>query len=429
MTLDIGAAERIRLDIDIPEATISARMASDGGLVAEIAAPDTSLDLPGLGLAVDDIALALSTGSEPLARLRLDSAMARSLEDPAWFAPLLITGEATMNDPIDIGFAGSVRGANGAVAATVEGRHDLSSAAGRMEVRLDPVSFAPDGLQPIDVAPVLGPASIGDVTGGLAASARIGWGERLSSTGELRLEDLSLTMSEASIRGIDGTLRADSLFPLSLPDGQVVSVAGADVGFVLDQGAIAFGLADGDRLSVQGVGFGLADGVLAVEPFQAVLGDRALALIVVLQGVDLAQLSRQFPVEGLTLTGRIDGRVPIRLIEDTISIENGILESTEAGVIRYVATLPLGPTGEGGVALLLNAVRNFRYEGLRATVNGETGDDLEVAIRLTGANPELYDGFPIALNINLSGALDEILQSGLRSMGIADEAGSLLRGE
>lgn len=429
MILDIGSAERIRLELDIPEAIISARMAGDGGPVAEIAAPDASLNLPSLGLAVDDIALALSTGAEPLARLRLDNAMARSLEYPAWFAPLRITGEATMNDPIEIGFAGNVRGASGAIAATVEGRHDLSSGAGRVGVRLDPVSFAPGVFQPIDVAPVLGPASIGDVTGSLAASARIGWGENLSSTGELRLEDLTLTMSEATVRGIDGTLRADSLFPLNLPDGQVVAVAGADIGVVLDQGAIAFGLADGDQLSVQGVGFGFADGVLAVEPFRAVLGDRALTLVVMLQGVDLAKLSRQFPVEGLTLTGRMDGRVPIRLIEDTISIENGVLESTEAGEIRYVATLPLGPEGEGGVALLLSAVRNFQYEGLRATLNGETGDDLEVAIRLTGANPELYDGFPIALNINLSGALDQILQSGLRSMGIADEAGSLLRGE
>ena len=431
MILDTGAAERLRLELDVPEATIAARFADDGGLSAEIATSNASLELPSLGFAVDDIALALSTGEDtgPAFRLRMDTGMARSLADPAWFVPVGISGEASSNGPNSIGFAGNARGAGGAIAATMDGRHDLSTGAGRVDIRLDPVSFAPGVRQPVDLTPALGPASISDVAGSLAASARIGWGERLSSTGELRLEDLTLTMSGATVRSIDGTLRADSLFPLSLPDGQVLALAGADIGIALDEGAVAFGVADGDHLSVQGIGFGFADGVLAVEPFQTVFGDRALSLVVMMQGIDLARLSRQFPVEGLSLTGHMDGRVPIRLNEDTISIENGVLESTEAGVIRYVATLPLGPEGEGGVALLLNAVQNFQYEGLRATINGKTGGDLEVAIRLTGANPELYDGFPIALNINLSGALDQVLQSGLRSMAIADEAGSLLRGE
>lgn len=152
-------------------------------------------------------------------------------------------------------------------------------------------------------------------------------------------------------------------------------------------------------------------------------------MVITMQGVDLAELSEQFLIEGLTVTGHLDGRVPIRLTEDTISIEEGVLETIGAGVIRYVTTLPMGPPGEGGVDLLLSAVQNFHYERLRATLNGRTGEDLEVAIQLTGANPDLYDGYPIALNVNLSGALEEVLRSGFRSMAIADDAGDLLRGD
>ena len=166
-----------------------------------------------------------------------------------------------------------------------------------------------------------------------------------------------------------------------------------------------------------------------MEPFQAGPGDAELPLVVAVQGVDLGLLSEQFPIGGLTISGRIDGRVPLRLEEDMISVENGVLQSTEAGVIRYVPALPIGPEGEGGLALLLDAVANFRYETLGATVNGRTGEDLEVVIRLTGANPDLYGGLPVALNINLSGNLDEILRSGLTSLGITDEAGDLRREE
>lgn len=429
--LDTGAAERLRLDLKLPEVTIVARLAGDGGALVDVATSDAALTLPGLGLAVDDIALALSAGEgadQPF-RLRLDARSLRSLAEPAWFAPVRIIGEANSRDADIVALDVDIRGAGGAIAATVEGQHKLSSGTGRIDIRLDPVSFAPGGRQPADLSPALGPSSIGEIAGTLTASGRIGWGQRLTSTAELSLEDLTLTTSGATVRGVNGTIRADGLFPLSLPDGQVLTVAGADLGFPLDEGAVAFGLAEGNRLSIQGVGFGFAGGVLALQPFHTVIGDRSVELVAMMQGVDLARLSQIFPVEGLMLSGSLDGRIPIRLIEDTISIEGGVLESTEPGVIRYVTTVPLGPEGEGGVALLLNAVQNFQYEGLRVTVDGKTGDDLEVAIRLTGANPELYDGFPIALNINLAGELEQILRSGLRSIGIADEAGSLLRGQ
>ncbi len=430
VVLGSGTADPTRLGFELPEATVRVVQA-EGRIMADVAAAGASLALPDQAIAFDGIDIAASADTTQVVPLsiRLDGATVRSEQTPPWFAPLSMTGFSAMARDGAFLFEGSVTGAGGAIAAAVNGQHDAASGAGRLDLRLDPVSFAEGVRQPADLAPVLGPVPITNVTGSIDGSARLAWGDRLTSSAELALEDVTLNLGAALVRSIDGRLRADSLIPFSLPDGQLLSVDGAEFGLVLEEGAMAFGVGPGGRLSVQGLGFGLAGGSLAVEPFDVGPADDELPMTVIMRGIDLARLAEQFPVEGLSLTGNIDGRIPLRLREDTITVENGVLESTEAGVIRYVASVPFGSEGEGGVALLINAVENFQYEALRATLNGRTGEDLDVAIRLTGANPEVYDGFPIALNVNLSGALDQILLTGLRSLAIADEAGRILRGE
>ena len=430
MSIDTGAQSR-RLELGRLEAAISTRLDGDGEFSTKIATVDAALRLPVEGVALDDVAVTLTaaTSSKPRMRLVVDTAAARSLSEPAWFVPLRLSADAILGDDDLVELTAAVRTAGGDLVLDVEGLHDRSSGGGQVEISLDPVSFMPGARQPADIVPALGDAPITDVAGTVSASARIGWGERISSLGELSLEDVAVTLPGAIVRGIDGTLYADSLLPLSLPDGQLLALGGVETGVALGEGAVAFGLADGNRLAIQGIGLGLAGGSVAVAPFDMVIGDRELPMVITMQGIDLAELSEQFLIEGLTVTGNLDGRVPIRLIEDTISVEDGVLETTGAGLIRYVTTLPMGPPGEGGVDLLLSAVQNFHYERLRATLNGRTGEDLEVAIQLTGANPDLYDGYPIALNVNLSGALEEVLRSGLRSMAIAEDAGDLLRGD
>ncbi|NNG04783.1 MAG: hypothetical protein HKM95_11880 [Inquilinus sp.] len=261
----------------------------------------------------------------------------------------------------------------------------------------------------------------------MSAEGRADWGERVRSGGRLVVDGLSLAGAGWTVSGIETALEASSLFPLILPEGHLIAIEGLQAGLRFDAGAAAIGVAD-NRLSVQAMGFGLADGAVVVEPFSVSPGDPEQRLDLEVERVDLARVSEQVAIEGLSVTGLISGTVPLRLSDDTISIDNGVLETVEPGVIRYEASLPEGiAAGDGGIGLLLSAVRDFRYRTLRATLNGRTGDDLTVGIRVEGANPALYEGFPVALNINLTGALDQILRRGLDTLGIADEAGDLIR--
>ena len=46
-----------------------------------------------------------------------------------------------------------------------------------------------------------------------------------------------------------------------------------------------------------------------------------------------------------------------------------------------------------------------------------------MALHLRGNNPELYDGYPIAVNLSVTGALDRLLEQGLFSANLADDLG------
>ena len=121
----------------------------------------------------------------------------------------------------------------------------------------------------------------------------------------------------------------------------------------------------------------------------------------------------EIPLEGLEVSGRLDGRMPLRLTDDTIAIDNGELRTRGPGIIRYNIDPVDVDQEDESIALLLAAVRNFHYNEIIMTLNGTLGDELQVGLRVQGANPDLYDGYPIALNVNVSGALADILRRGL----------------
>ena len=71
--------------------------------------------------------------------------------------------------------------------------------------------------------------------------------------------------------------------------------------------------------------------------------------------------------------------------------------------------------------LALRALEDFRYDSLRMTLNRQLGGETLVTLHLKGRNPDLYDGYPIALNLTLSGALDRILQDSLSGYRVPDK--------
>lgn len=401
---------------------------------------EAGIAVPELGMAAEELTLTArfrADAAEPLT-IELNDGRLLSLETPPWHAPLRLTGSGAVDEAGQLAFRADGTGAGGGLRVIARGEI-AETGDGHVALSLLPVSLAP-GIRPVrTLFPVLAETPIRRAEGTLTADLSYGWGTQARDWARIDLTDLDLFTDVVPVFGVDGRLVVAQFSPLVLADGQALAIDGVVAGLPLRDGRVVFGFRSPDRLSVSMLSFELAGGTIRAEPFTLSLDDRSERRIILrAENIDMAQLMALVEVPNLEASGRLNGRLPIRLIDDTIRIDDASLETQGAGVIRYTgsnlaglgaaaAVSEEGANGEGGaeiaeggVGLLAQAIRNFHYESLSLGLSGEVGGEMAGTVRIRGANPELYGGYPIALNVNLSGALSEILRQGLESGRLAE---------
>jgi hypothetical protein len=168
-----------------------------------------------------------------------------------------------------------------------------------------------------------------------------------------------------------------------------------------------------DRLA-----FEWAGGRLETGSFTLGIAPLAGAFDLGVRGLELSELLDQVEVDGLSGEGTIDGVLPLEIANGSeVLVRDGRLAARGPGVIRYrPASPPAALAGQGAsVGLVLDALENFHFTDLAATLDGRTKGDMQIGLRLKGANPDLYEGHAVDFNLNLEGKLALILQSGIRS--------------
>ncbi len=311
---------------------------------------------------------------------------------------------------------------------------------GQLELRLAPegpratvelqARAAPSGLTAdldarADLAGVLAIGAEPHVLAGEARlRARLSQGPSgLESSAELRLAGGSLTGPTFAAREVSALVHASSLRPLATPPGQWVSVGTLDLGVPLRDGVATFQIRRGGTLVLEQAEFHWAGGRLRLLPTTFAAGQRRTALVVEAAGIGLDQVLALFQVEGLEASGTLHGRVPVTLEGEEVRVEGGRLVAAGAGRIRYDPAEPpafLAASGDSGTAVLREALRNFHYDELALTMDGAFGQESVVGLKVKGHNPDFQGGRAVSLNVSLSGALDRILQSGVRSYRIPD---------
>jgi hypothetical protein len=127
-------------------------------------------------------------------------------------------------------------------------------------------------------------------------------------------------------------------------------------------------------------------------------------------------------------TGTVSGRIPVEIRGDTVAVRDGRLAATGAGSLHYRPDRPpAGFDAQAGTELLLQALTDFRYDSLMLRLDGTAGGELTARIGIRGANPDFYGGYPVSLNLDVSGALDTILRQGIRTYRIPDAVRERMR--
>lgn len=126
--------------------------------------------------------------------------------------------------------------------------------------------------------------------------------------------------------------------------------------------------------------------------------------------IQLAQLLLMLDQDGLKGDGELSGTIPVRIMREEVEIKNGHLSNNTKGTLSY--NFGDKPPQELN-NLALQALQDFRYDALDLKLDYESTGDYTIQARLEGRNPQLYDGYPIAFNINLNGSLPGLLKASL----------------
>lgn len=325
-------------------------------------------------------------------------------------------------------FSGQVTEGSGRLYAKMNGRHDFGNGKGGLDFDMPPTSFVSGVSEVANVFPFTG-AYFSAATGTAGLTARLDWSKdaagntAVNSKGELYLKDMQMNVpGDTVLSGVSTVMKLESLSPVVIRQ-QNIAIGGVSVGLPLTGGLASVSLDAKRNLTVHNSSWTGAGGTITSTGFTLPLDTMSTKLILNAKGLDLQQLFQIAPLEGLSATGKVDGSLPIEVNGGQLSINNGSLQTTGTGVIRYnPQDMPafLKDNSQKQIVDLKAALTQFQYESLGMTLNGALGQSQKVNLRIRGKNPLFYGGKPVNFNLNVEGPLENIIRYSPGSSRIPD---------
>lgn len=428
-TLRLAATGADKVTLDGP---FEARL-SDG--VVTLTMPD-QLDLRAERLTAGSMsfapaALRLTGAASPAVRLSLaDTDLLRALtaairvdadpvspradtgRDPL-SVPLALTGTLRLADGV-ARFDGTLAGPQDVPRLRLALRHHIAAGSGDAAAVLAPLDMETDRAQPGTLLPAL--ARLSTTGGTVQGEGSLAWTPRGRQAGaRVVLDRVSLEDADTglAIDGLSGAVTFDRLDPPTTPPAQKLRLARIDAGVALDDVTLSFQLTAGatglSAIAVESFAARFAGGTLAVRNGRiAASGDSTVALEIA--GVDLARLLPDLGLEDAGGTGVIDGAVPIRVVDGRLVVSGASLAARGPGRLRIrSAGLRDALAGAGQeVALMLEALEDFRYDRLSLAIEKPADGIARLRLETFGNNPAVANGRPFAINLNLETDIDRI---------------------
>jgi len=122
--------------------------------------------------------------------------------------------------------------------------------------------------------------------------------------------------------------------------------------------------------------------------------------------IDLGQVLEYIDVGGLQGTGKLEISLPAGSQGSKLYVQNGVFRANGPGILSYSGSMSAAPVENIG----LSALENFHYSELDGTIDYHSDGSYQLMVHLAGSNPDLYDGYPVALNLNIGGMLPEAFE-------------------
>lgn len=321
-----------------------------------------------------------------------------------WIEPLHFTGKGERDGDL-VNF--SIQAQDNLLSAT--GHHDLATQKGMGTVHAGPWRFAPQGLQPKHLSPLL--ADIEEGHGTLGATVDAHWGGDVDGTASLVLDDLTLKTTSLVVEGLNANLNFAHLTTPVMESVQTVQAR--RIGGVLDvlKPSVAFRFDPEDELFIAHAESGIAGGQMTIDDQTIDFRKANHPVTLAFSRLDLASLFGLLNVDGVSGTGVLSGSIPLLISADAVTVANGHFAATGPGVLQMrsqAARNALGGAGQDAV-LLLDVLDDFHYHSLELSIYREAGGEARILLSTAGSNPAVMDDQPFVLNVSVSTQLDKVL--------------------
>lgn len=159
---------------------------------------------------------------------------------------------------------------------------------------------------------------------------------------------------------------------------------------------------------------GALGGEIRIPPGRWDLAQAPVTLPVHLQQLSLARLLQVYPAEGLAGTGILSGTLPVRFDPAAgIRVEQGRLEALAPGGRLQLTAERLQALASQNetMKLVARALEDFHYSVLDSGIDYNEDGTLLLTLQVKGRNPEVGQGRPVVLNVNLEENIPALLKS------------------
>lgn len=408
----------------LPRADVTIRQNTDGQVIAAMEMEGGDLALPQQSLRLENIsadATFAPGGAGQLGRLDIDRVRVTDTQAAKRFAAVVASASLSLDGLGEDGLLASrltgpvtVKTPAGVALMTGTVSHGLASGRGQLDFKTGQLTFAEDGLQPQELAPVL-LGVVAAVSGNVSASGSIAWDNTgvQRSSARAEIANVGLQAPAARFAQVSGDIEFSSLVPVRTRGTQAVLIGVVDAGLPLEGGIALVRIEGGGDVIIENAQWPFAGGQLVLT--SGALNTRAdvqraeLAAL----SVNLTDLLKLVEMDGLSGEGVLGGAVPIEIRDGSVYVMKAKLAAEPGGVVRYqnASTDAAGQTAEGA-NIAFQALENFHFQVLSLEIDGPVDGDLTLKITLQGANPDLLEGYPVHLNISTQGAFLDLLRRG-----------------
>jgi hypothetical protein len=251
--------------------------------------------------------------------------------------------------------------------------------------------------------PIPGQLELGGGT--IEIEGSVSMGKAVQGNMKISGKALGFALAESTVEGADFNIMGKLNETLVGTGWFSIDRIGLAAGLNLYQTRVSIGLMTPDTIELDDLQAGFFGGHLSADHIRLSpegLGDTQINMT----DIDLGQVLEYIDIGGLQGTGKLEISLPAGSRGSKLYVRNGVFRANGPGTLNYSGSMSAAPVENIG----LSALENFHYSELDGTIDYNTDGSYQLKVHLVGSNPDLYDGYPVALNLNIGGMLPEAFE-------------------